>query len=76
MDIRGKIAHGGRHPRVERAAVREVTAETHAGGADAAVAGLEGEEGGDGQLGVFIVRGHEFLDLPFVARVRTGDVIG
>lgn len=44
VDVGGEVAHGGAHALVQRAAVREVAAQTHARGADAAVAGLEAEE--------------------------------
>lgn len=60
MDVGREVAHCGRDARVEGAAVGEVAAEAHAGGADAAVAGWEGEEEGDGGGGVGIV-GREFL---------------
>ncbi len=60
MDIRRKVTNSGRDAPVQRAAVREMPTEAHARRADAAVAGWEGEEGGDGEGGVFVVGG-EFL---------------
>lgn len=60
MDIRRKVTHRSRDAPVQRAAVREMPTEAHARGPDAAGAGWEGEEGGDGEGGVFVVGG-EFL---------------
>lgn len=47
MDVGREVAYRGGDARVEGAAVGEVAAEAHAGGADASVAGWEGEEEGD-----------------------------
>lgn len=60
MYICREIADSSRDSRVQRTAVREMPTETHARRADAAGAGWEGEEGGDGEGGVFVVGG-EFL---------------
>lgn len=60
MYIRREIAHRSRDSRVQRAAVRQMAAETHARRSDAAVACWEGQERGDGERGVFVVGG-EFL---------------
>lgn len=76
VDICREIAHRGRDTRVECAAVCEVPAETHARGADAAVACLEPQKGGDGELGVFVISGQLLGDFPLVARVGAGDVVG
>jgi hypothetical protein len=48
---------------VQRAAVREVAAEAHAGCADSAGAGFEVFEEVDGEGGVFIVGGELFFNL-------------
>lgn len=45
MEIGRKICYGGGDARVEGAAVGEVSAETHSGGADPAIAGGKREEG-------------------------------
>lgn len=58
--VRGKVAHGSGDAFVKGAAEGQVPAEAHARCADAAVAGGEGEEGGDGEGGVFVV-GVDFL---------------
>lgn len=57
MEIGGEIGYGGGDAGIEGTTEGEVTAETHAGGADAAVAGWEGEEVGDREGRVFIVGG-------------------
>lgn len=56
--VRGEVAHGGGDALVECAAECQMPAQTHARCADAAVAGGEGEEGRDGESGVFVVRVH------------------
>ena len=60
MYVGGEVAYGGRDALVEGAAEGEMAAETHTRCADAAGAGWEREEGGDGEGGVFVV-GVDFL---------------
>lgn len=76
MDIRRKIAHGGRDAIIERAAVRQVPAQTHARGADAAGVRGQRQQGVDGQRRVFVVRAHLLGYFPVVAFVRPGAVVG
>jgi len=68
VDVGREVAYRGCDARVESAAVGEVAAEAHARGADAAVAGWEGEKEGDGGGGVGVVGG-EFLALGEVLAV-------
>ena len=62
MDIGCEVADRGADALVEGAAIGEMPSETHAGCADAAGAGREGEEEGDGSGGVGVVGG-EFLNV-------------
>jgi hypothetical protein len=76
VDVGGEIAHGGSDAFVEGAAESEVAAETHSRGADAAVAGLHAREEVDAQRGVFVVGRELLLDLPCVACVGAGAIVG
>lgn len=64
VDVRREVTYRGPDPAVERAAVREVSAQTHARGADPAVAGWQGEEVVDCEGGVFVIGG-KFLYIVF-----------
>jgi hypothetical protein len=66
VNIRGKVAHCRLDPAIERASVSQMAAEAHARGADAAIAGVEGEKVVDAEAGVFVVSG-QFL-LQWVSR--------
>ena len=57
MHIRGEITHRGRDAGVQCAAISQMPAETHACCADAAVASVKGEEGGDREARVFVIGG-------------------
>ena len=76
VDVGSEVADGGADPWVERAAVGEVAAEAHACCADAACACWKGEQGVDGEGGVFVVCGDLLGNLPFVACVGTRAVVG
>lgn len=76
MDVGCKVAHGGADAGVQRAAVRQVAAETHARGADAAIARGQGEERVDAQGGVFVVGRDGLVDFPLVAGVGARAVVG
>ena len=60
VDISRKVAHRGRDAGIQRTAVCEVAAETHARCADASVAGFQALEEVDREGGVFIVGGELF----------------
>ena len=55
VDIRREVAHRCADALVERASIREMATETHACGADTAVAGGEGEEELNGRRSVGVV---------------------
>ena len=63
MYVRGEVAYGRGDALVEGAAEGQMAAQTHASGTDAAGAGREGEEGRDGEGGVFVI-GVNFLSKP------------
>lgn len=60
VNVRREIAHGGLDPLVERTAEGQMPTETHARGADAAVARRQREEVVDRQGGILVVGG-QFL---------------
>ena len=60
VHVRRKVTYGGADAAVERAAVRQMSAETHSRGANKAIAGGKGEKGGDGDGSVFVISG-DFL---------------
>lgn len=55
VQIRRKIRDGGRDAGIECTAVGEMAAKTHARRANAPGAGGQGEEGVNGQRGVFVI---------------------
>lgn len=58
MDVRCKITHRPTHPFVQRAAVRQVSPETHTSRTDASRACWKIEHVVNGEGGIFIVGGH------------------
>jgi len=76
MDIRRKVAHSRAHTLIERAAKRQMAAETHASGTDGAVARRQRQQVVDGERGVLVVGGQGLRDLPRVAAVGVGRVVG
>lgn len=76
MDVSREVADGGADAGVQRAPVRQVATQTHAGGADAAVAGRQRQQRVDGEAGILIVGGHLLGDLQLVALVGAGPVVG
>jgi hypothetical protein len=58
VDVGCEVAYGGGDAWVQGAAVGEMSAETHSCGANAAVAGGEGEEGINRESRVFVVGGY------------------
>lgn len=60
MDIRGKVTHGGLNPAIESTAVRKVSTQTHARGANATITGWQREQVIHAQSCVLVV-GSQFL---------------
>lgn len=76
VDVGREIADCGADAWIQGAAIGEVAAQTHACSSHAAIAGGKGEKEVDGEGGVFVV-GREFLlNLPGIAGVSAGDVVG
>ena len=76
MDIRGEVANRSLHSLVKRSAVSEVTTKTHACGTDGTSTRGHGEQVVDCQGGVFVVGLELLLDLPSIALIRAGDIVG
>ena len=76
MQVRREVAHRRGDARVERATVRQVPAEAHAGRADPAGALAQPGEEVDAQPRVVVVGRELLFDLPGVAGVGAGAVVG
>ena len=76
VDISREIAHAGKYTLVKCCAEGKMTPKAHSGGTDSAVASFQTNKKVDTQCSIFIVGRDLLLNLPRVALVGSGAIVG